>query len=125
MREPVAEMEVRYSSNLGPAIWYDGLRVDIWGADAQERILPFVLSFMRRLRHLSGQPWISDVDRHFPSILKRVFPIDNVGAAVGQVSSYTEMVGASFHFVTDAMWQHAFELAASGGRSAGAFKLIF
>jgi hypothetical protein len=111
---PVAPVEMRYSSESGPAIWYDGLRVDIWGPGAQERISPFVLSFMRWLRHLSGQPWINDVDQHSRSTLKRIFPIDNLGAATDQVSPLSEMVTVQFRFVTDAMWQRASELAASG-----------
>jgi hypothetical protein len=109
--EPVAPPEMRYESELGPAIWYDGLRVDIWGPNAQEQLSPFVLSFMRWLRHLSGQPWISDVDRHSLSTLKRFFPIDNLGVAVGEVYPFSEMVTTSFHFVTDEMWKSAFEHA--------------
>jgi hypothetical protein len=86
----------------------------MWGPDAQDQISPFVLSFTRWLRRLSGQPWISDVDRHYPSILKRIFPIDVSGAAIEQVCPFAEMVTAQFRFVTDAMWQQAFELAAAG-----------
>jgi hypothetical protein len=123
--EPVAPMDFRYKSEAGPAIRYDGLRVDIWGPAAEERISPFVLSFMRWLRHLSGQPWISDVDRHYPSILKRVFPIDDKGAAVHEVAPFAEMVKASFQFVTDVMWQKAFELAATGSEVPPHSNLFF
>lgn len=112
--EPTAPVEFRYNNELGPAIWYDGLRVDIWGSDARGRIAPFVLSFMRWLRHVSGQPWISAVDRHSESILKRFFEIDAHGAATSEVYPFGQMVGAQFVFVTDAIWYKAFEVAASG-----------
>jgi hypothetical protein len=108
--EPMAPINMRYNG----AKWYDGLRIDISGPATEERISPFVLSFMRWLRHLSHQPWIGDVDRHYPSILKRVFPIDDRGAAVNEVSPFAEIVGASFQCVTDAIWHQAFQLAASG-----------
>jgi hypothetical protein len=114
LREPTAPIEARYNTSSGLALWYDGLRIDIWGSQAQEQISPFVTSFMRWLRHLSGQPWISDVDRHSPSILKRVFPIDESAAAVGEVHPFGMLVTARFHFVTDSMWQRAFEFAVSG-----------
>ena len=112
--KPIAPVEIRYENESGLAIWYDGLRVDIWGPDTQECLSPFVLSFMRWLRHLSGQPWISDVDWHSRSTLKRTFPIDNLGAATDQVYPLSEMVRTQFRFVTDAIWQQSFELAASG-----------
>lgn len=83
--EPTAPVEFRYNTPLGSAIWYDGVRVDIWGPDAEEQLSPFVFSFMRWLRFLSRQPWISDVDRHYPSILKRCFEIDEDGAATSEV----------------------------------------
>jgi hypothetical protein len=124
-REQAATLDFGYNSKAGPAKRYDGLRVDIWGPAAQERISSFVSSFMRWLRHLSGQPWISDVDRHYPSILKRVFPIDDSGAAVGEVSPFAELVGASFKFVTDAMWQKAFEFAATGSEVPTYSNLFF
>jgi hypothetical protein len=110
--EQVSSPELRYKSQFGPALWYDGLRVDIWGHEPQERISPFVLSFMRWLRHLSGQPWISDVDRHHSSIKKRSFLIDSTGAAVGQTGGFAEMVViSSLSLVTNAMWKSAFEHA--------------
>jgi hypothetical protein len=123
--EPTAPVEMRYNNEVGPAIWYDGLRVDIWGSDAQERISPFALSFMRWLRHLSGQPWISAVDRHSESILKRCFEVDASGAATSEVYPYGQMIGAQFVFVTDVMWQQAFELAASGQEVAIYSDLFF
>jgi hypothetical protein len=113
--EPTAPVEFRYNTPVGTAIWYDGLRLDVWGPNSQEQLSPFVFSFMRWLRSLSRQPWISDVDRHSGSILKRIFEIDQNGAAMSEAFPLTEMTAADqFHFVTDAMWRQAFELAASG-----------
>jgi hypothetical protein len=123
--EPVAPINISYNTEAGPLKWYDGLRVDIWGPAAEQRISSFVLSFMRWLRRLSHQPWISGVDRHYPSILKRVFPIDDRGAAVDGVSPFVEMVVASFHSVTDAMWRQAFERAASGSEVPVYWNLYF
>ena len=104
--------DCRYNTDVGPAIWYDGLRVDVWGADALNRVSPFVLSFVRWLRHMSGQPWISDMDRHYASVKKRSFPIDDTGAALDQAGGFSEMVAiSSFRFVTDEIWKSAFEHA--------------
>jgi hypothetical protein len=114
LREPTAPLECRYNTPVGLAIWYDGVRVDIWGSNCQEQLIPFVFSFMRWLRFLSHQPWISDVDRHSPSILKRYFEIDQTGAATSEAYPFIEMVIAEFCFVTDTMWKKAFELAVSG-----------
>lgn len=93
------------------AIWYDGLRIDLWGPNAENRVFPLTVSAMRWLRHLSGQPWIGDVDRHYASIQKRSFPIDDSGAAVQQAGGLSSMTVAQFKFVTDAMWRSAFEHA--------------
>jgi hypothetical protein len=113
-RRPTAPVEFRYNTPLGPAIWYDGVRVDIWGADAEQQLSPFVLSFIRWLRFLSCQPWIGDIDRHYQSSLKRRFEIDQDGAAMSQLYPVAEMVSAQFVFVTDTMWKQAFEQAVSG-----------
>lgn len=112
--EPTSPVEMHYSDKDGVADWYDGLRVDIWGPTAQDRLEPFVLSFMRWLRMVSLQPWISDVDHHSPSELKRFFEISTEGLAISEVYPVSSIRIAKIAFVTDAMWQQAFEIAASG-----------
>lgn len=105
---------MRYNNAFGAAKWLDGVRLDVWGPLARDRLLPFAASFMRWLRLLSRQPWISDADHHSQSVLKRFFAIDVNGAAVSEVAPFASMVGAEFEFVTDAMWQQAFVAATSG-----------
>jgi hypothetical protein len=113
--EPTAPVEFQYNNEIGPAVPYDGLRVDIWGPGAQEHLSPFVLSFMRWLRHVSGQPWISDIDVHSQSVLKRFFEIDARGAAMTEAYPFGSLIGSPpFKFVTNALWSQAFLLAASG-----------
>lgn len=94
------------------AIWYDGLRFDLWGTDALNRLAPFVLSAMRWLRKVSCQPWISDVDRHYGSTMKRSFPIDDSGAAVHEAPGLVRLRPAVCSCVTNTMWQSAFAGAA-------------
>jgi hypothetical protein len=101
--------ELRYSGPHGPCRWYDGLRVDIWGPNTTERVEPFVSSFMRWLRHVSGQPWIGDVDHHHLSEMQRLFAIDTSGAAKEQAGGHAKaVINPRVSLVRDQMWQSAF-----------------
>jgi hypothetical protein len=113
MREWCAAPDLHYTSQGKNALRYDGLRVDIWGPDATNRPRPFVQSGMRWLRFLSGQPWISDVDRHYTSTEKRAFPIDDSGAAVHEAIGLTQVRVTRFSMVTDQMWRDCFRHAAT------------
>jgi hypothetical protein len=100
---------------MNNAIFFDGVRLDVWGNKANERIQPYMQTAMRWLRWDSMQPWIGDVDRHVEHTLKRVFPIAGDGRAVGEVSPVGEMlVIVIWRLVTDKMWRSAFERAAGG-----------
>lgn len=112
MRKVSAAPDLHYAKGGQNAILYDGLRVDLWATDAANRLSALVLSAMRWLRNFSGQPWISDVDRHNASTMKRSFPIDDSGAAVHEAIGVTRVRLTTFTFVTDAMWKSAFEHAA-------------
>jgi hypothetical protein len=111
MREISAAPDLRYSKRGQDAILYDGLRVDIWSRDAANRLRNFVLSALRWVRNLSGQPWISDVDRHYASTMKRSFPIDASGAAVHEAIGVTRVKLTIFEFVTNVMWKSSFRYA--------------
>lgn len=108
--DPIAPVEIRLQTPSGEAITYDGFRMDVWAPDARERMSPLVKRFTQWLRHLSAQPWISDVDRHNSATLKRFFPINNQGQAVGEASPFLSFRGASFVFVNDPMWRQALAL---------------
>lgn len=100
------------TAKYGNAILYDGLRIDLWGPDVHERLMTCFQSFMRWLRYASGQPWISDVDRHFESTQKRVFPIDIDGAAVDEATPVLQMLAiTTIRLVTADMWRSAFYAA--------------
>ncbi|HST30160.1 MAG TPA: hypothetical protein VLK27_04915 [Chthoniobacterales bacterium] len=110
--EQGASPELRYTGRSGPCRWYDGLRVDIYGPNAVERVEPFVSSFMRWLRHVSGQPWIGAVDHHHLSEMQRLFAIDSKGAAVEQAGGCARMVVMPrFKLLTDETWRTAFVYA--------------
>jgi hypothetical protein len=112
--DPVAIPEFFRPTTNGFAQRFDGIRVDLVAPQGQDRLPPFIRSFMRWLRYLSGQPWISDVDRHETSTLKRLFAIDGNGAAIGEPGGFAELRPYRFRAVTPQMWRQAFDLAVVG-----------
>jgi hypothetical protein len=112
--DPVAIPEFFHPIASGFTQRFDGVRVDIIAPQGQNRLSPFIRLFMRWLQYLSGQPWISDVDRHETSTLKRLFAIDGNGAAIGEPGGFAELRPYHFRAVTPQMWREAFDLAVAG-----------
>lgn len=116
---PACEMEERLPppTSLAPAPALgkrlDGMRLDVYGAEAEGYSSDFKRRFLAGLRLQSGQSWIGEYEPHCEADLKHSFAVDQEGLAVGAPYTYGKAMTASHYMrpVTPELCERAFLLA--------------